>query len=215
MDFQYFLQHVPSLSSTILPARQAHLKMAPVERVATIENPENLATTPRTAAVLMLCYPKKEQTHLVLIVRNTYKGVHSAQVAFPGGKYEETDSDLAFTALRETQEEVGVNPTDVVLVKPFTPMYIPPSNFMVHPYLGFVKKELTFIPDPAEVAQIIELPLAVFLDESIVTSTQLSTSYGQDMMVPAFTIENNMVWGATAMMLSELKEVLKAVYEVK
>jgi 8-oxo-dGTP pyrophosphatase MutT (NUDIX family) len=215
MDFQYFLQHVPSLSTTVLPARQAHLKMAPVERVATIENPGNLTNTPRTAAVLMLCYPKKEQTHLVLIVRNTYKGVHSAQVAFPGGKYEETDSDLAFTALRETQEEVGVNPVDVELIKPFTPMYIPPSNFMVHPYLGFVKKELTFIPDPSEVAQIIELPLAVFLDERIVTSTQLSTSYGQDMVVPAFEIENNMVWGATAMMLSELKEVLKSVFEGK
>ncbi|MDG2432115.1 CoA pyrophosphatase [Flavobacterium sp.] len=215
MDFQYFLQHVPLIATTVLPARKAHAIMAPVERLETIDGPEKSATPPKKAAVLMLFYPKKDQTHLVLIVRNTYKGVHSAQVAFPGGKYEYTDDDLSHTALRETYEEVGVHPQDVELLKPFTPMYIPPSNFMVHPFLAIAKEELQFIPDPSEVARIIELPLAVFLDESIVTCTQLSTSYGQDMVVPAFEIENNMVWGATAMMLSELKEVLKTVYEVK
>lgn len=213
MDFQYFLQHVPSIATTVLPARKAHAIMAPIDRLETIHSPVNSKKAPKTAAVLMLFYPKNEKTHLVLIVRNTYKGVHSAQVAFPGGKYEETDSDFAFTALRETQEEVGVSTELVELIKPFTPMYIPPSNFMVHPFLGIVKEEIEFIPDPAEVAQIIELPLTVFLDESIVTSTQLSTSYGQDMVVPAFNIENKMVWGATAMMLSELKEVLKSIFE--
>ena len=215
MDFQYFLEHVAYLAEAELPAMKAHAIMAPIERLETLQNPINLINTPRTAAVLMLLYPKKGETHLVLIVRNAYEGVHSAQVAFPGGKYEDTDSDFAYTALRETQEEVGVNPQEVELIKPFTPMYIPPSNFMVHPFLGFAKQELRFVPDPSEVARIIELPLAVFLDESIVIETRLATSYAKEISVPAFNIEETIVWGATAMMLSELKEVLKSVFEYK
>tara|TARA_R110000868_G_scaffold5201_8_gene31979 strand:- start:890 stop:1540 length:651 start_codon:yes stop_codon:yes gene_type:complete len=215
MDFQYFLKHVPHLTQAVLPALKAHAIMAPIERLETLENPINASNVPRKAAVLMLLYPKEAQTHLVLIVRNSYKGVHSAQVAFPGGKYEETDSDFAYTALRETHEEVGVNPKEVELIKPFTPMYIPPSNFMVHPFLGIAKQELRFVPDPTEVARIIELPLSVFLDESIVIETRLTTSYANEMKVPAFHIENTIVWGATAMMLSELKEVLKSVFETK
>jgi 8-oxo-dGTP pyrophosphatase MutT (NUDIX family) len=212
MDFQYFLKYVPHLAEASLPAMKAHAMMAPVERLESIQSPINSKVAPRTAAVLMLFYPKNEQTHLVLIVRNTYKGVHSAQVAFPGGKYEDTDLDYAYTALRETQEEVGVNPEVVEFIKPFTPMYIPPSNFIVHPFLALVKEEIHFVPDPTEVAHIIELPLAVFLDESIVVDARLSTSYAEEMIVPAFNIENNIVWGATAMMLSELKEVLKSVF---
>ena len=215
MDFQYFLEHVAYLAEAELPAMKAHAIMAPVERLETLQNPINVINTPRTAAVLMLLYPKKGETHLVLIVRNAYEGVHSAQVAFPGGKYEDTDSDFAYTALRETQEEVGVNPQEVELIKPFTPMYIPPSNFMVHPFLGVAKQELRFVPDPSEVARIIELPLAVFLDESIVIETRLATSYAKEISVPAFNIEETIVWGATAMMLSELKEVLKSVFEYK
>ncbi|MBU0940378.1 MAG: CoA pyrophosphatase [Bacteroidetes bacterium] len=213
MDFQYFLEHVAYLAEAELPAMKAHAIMAPIERLETLQNPINVINTPRTAAVLMLLYPKKGETHLVLIVRNAYEGVHSAQVAFPGGKYEDTDSDFAYTALRETQEEVGVNPQEVELIKPFTPMYIPPSNFMVHPFLGVAKQELRFVPDPSEVARIIELPLAVFLDESIVIETRLATSYAEEISVPAFNIEETIVWGATAMMLSELKVVLKSVFE--
>jgi 8-oxo-dGTP pyrophosphatase MutT (NUDIX family) len=215
MDFQYFLEHVAYLAEAELPAMKAHAIMAPIERLETLQNPINVINAPRTAAVLMLLYPKKGETHLVLIVRNAYEGVHSAQVAFPGGKYEDTDSDFAYTALRETQEEVGVNPQEVELIKPFTPMYIPPSNFMVHPFLGVAKQELRFVPDPSEVARIIELPLAVFLDESIVIETRLATSYAKEISVPAFNIEETIVWGATAMMLSELKEVLKSVFEYK
>jgi 8-oxo-dGTP pyrophosphatase MutT (NUDIX family) len=215
MDFQYFLEHVPYLAEAILPATKAHAIMAPLERLETLQNPITTAKTPKIAAVLMLLYPKAGQTNLVLIVRNTYKGVHSAQVAFPGGKYEETDSDFVYTALRETHEEVGVDPKEVEVIKSFTPMYIPPSNFMVHPFLGIARDEVSFIPDPTEVAQIIELPLMQFLDEEIVIETQLTTSYAEKMNVPAFYIENKIVWGATAMMLSELKEVLKSVIEQK
>ena len=163
------------------------------------------------AAVMMLFYPKNNSTHLVLIVRNSYEGVHSAQIAFPGGKCEFEDENFACTALRETHEEIGIRPDKIEILKPFTELYIPPSNFMVHPFLGICKEEPVFIPQPSEVAHIIELPLTTFLNAAIVVDEKLSTSYADNISVPAFKIEEYIVWGATAMMLNELKEVLKEV----
>jgi 8-oxo-dGTP pyrophosphatase MutT (NUDIX family) len=211
MDFQEFLRFVPKLIDAKLPAFEAHIKMAPLERLESLKNIYLENKNPRIAAVMMLFYPKNERTHLVLIVRKTYKGVHSAQIAFPGGKYELDDDNYAETALRETHEEVGIHPDKIEILKPFTELYIPPSNFMVHPFLGISTEELVFVPEPSEVAEIIELPLSVFLSDSIVVDTNLSTSYADNINVPAFKIENHIVWGATAMMLSELKEVLKEV----
>ncbi|MGO4906424.1 NUDIX hydrolase [Flavobacterium sp. W20_MBD1_R3] len=211
MNFQEFLRFVPKLVDAGLPAFDAHIKMAPLDRLQSLErnNPDN--KNPRIAAVMMLFYPKNERTHLVLIVRNSYVGIHSAQIAFPGGKQEVEDENLAVTALRETQEEVGIHPEKIEIIKPFTQIYIPPSNFMVHPFLGICKEELVFVPQPTEVANIIELPLSTLLNDAIVVEAKLSTSYENNVSVPAFNIEEHIVWGATAMMLSELKEVLKIV----
>ena len=215
MDFQEFLQYVPKLIDAKLPALDAHLKMAPLERLESLKNNNLESKKPRIAAVMMLFYPKNDTTHLVLIVRNSYEGVHSAQIAFPGGKYEQEDTNFAATALRETHEEVGIHPDKIEILKPFTELYIPPSNFMVYPFLGISKEELVFVPQPSEVAHIIELPLTVFLDEALVVETNLSTSYADDITIPAFKIEEHIVWGATAMMLSELKEVVKDVLSDK
>ena len=211
MDFQEFLRYVPKLIEAELPAINAHLKMAPLERLESLKNNNAEDKQPRIASVLMLFYPKNDKTHLVLIVRNSYEGIHSAQIAFPGGKHEREDENFSVTALRETHEEVGIHPDKIEILKPFTELYIPPSNFMVHPFLGISKEELVFVPEPAEVANIIELPLSTFLDDAIVINTNLSTSYAANITVPAFKIEEHIVWGATAMMLSELKEVLKEV----
>ncbi|KRB56072.1 CoA pyrophosphatase [Flavobacterium sp. Root186] len=215
MDFQDFLQYVPNLIPVELPAESSHAKMAPLERIQALKNLDIDAKNPRIAAVMMLFYPKKEKTHLILIVRNAYNGVHSSQIAFPGGKYELTDRDYQETALRETSEEVGVLPEKIEIIKHFTPMYIPPSNFLVHPYLGIAKEELAFYPDVREVADVLELPLSVFLDDEIIIETKLSTSYGNDILVPAFNIQNHIVWGATAMILSELRDVLKFTFSEK
>ena len=123
------------------------------------------------------------------------------------------DENFEITALRETHEEIGISPERIEIVKAFTQLYIPPSNFMVHPFLGICREEITFIPEPSEVAGIIELPLSVFLDETIIVQTKLSTSYAENISIPAFEIEKHIVWGATAMILSELKVVLKTVLE--
>ena len=213
MDFIAFLKYVPLLIEAKLPAFDAHIKMAPLERLESLKNIDLASKTPKTAAVMMLLYPKDGKTHLVLILRNSYKGVHSSQIAFPGGKYELEDENFAATALRETHEEVGIHPDKMEIIKPFTHLYIPPSNFMVHAFLGICKEEIVFEPDPTEVAGIIELPLSVFLSDTILVEAKLSTSYADNINVPAFKIEEHIVWGATAMILSELKEVLKNVFE--
>ncbi|MCD0466342.1 CoA pyrophosphatase [Flavobacterium sp. ENC] len=213
MDFQDFLQYVPNLIPVELPALSSHIKMAPKERIEALKDPDLKPENPRIAAVMMLLYPKNEKTHLVLIVRNAYNGVHSSQIAFPGGKYESSDSGYEETALRETQEEVGVAPEKIEVIKQFTPMYIPPSNFLVHPFLGISSEELLFYPDAREVADVIELPLSVFLNDEIIIEARLSTSYGPNILVPAFNIQNHIVWGATAMILSELRDVLKLTFE--
>lgn len=211
MDFQCFLEYVPHLVEAKLPAMKAHVKMAPLERIESLKNDAFENSSPRMAAVMMLFYPKKGMTHLVLIVRNSYEGVHSGQIAFPGGKFEIGDENFSTTALRETREEVGVDPAVIDVVKSFTEVYIPPSNFIVYPFLGICKEEICFVLDPSEVASIIELPLSVFLNDEILIEAKMSTSYANEVNVPAFDIEGHVVWGATAMMLSELKDVLKDV----
>ena len=211
MDFQDFLKHVSKLPDIDLPASEAHYKMAPLERIQSMKSLKISSLNPKPAAVMMLIYPKKGKTNLVLIVRNSYEGVHSGQIAFPGGKYESSDENFENTALRETFEEIGVHPDLIRIIMPFTNLYIQPSNFMVYPFLGICTEEIIFIPDDHEVANIIELPLSDFLDNDLIVSTQLSNSYDIAIEIPAFKIEEHIVWGATAMILSELKEVLKKV----
>lgn len=211
MDFQYFLKFIADLVQAPLSGDISHQKMMPLERKELLAKMNLKENKPREAAVTMLFYPKNKETHLVLIVRNSYKGVHSAQIAFPGGKFETDDADFSATALRETEEEIGVSRNKIEIIKAFSSVFIPPSNFMVYPFLGICKEEIQFIPDAIEVAAIIELPLKVFRDDSILTVENLSTSYGSFIEVPAFKIDGHIVWGATAMMLSELRDVLNAV----
>jgi 8-oxo-dGTP pyrophosphatase MutT (NUDIX family) len=211
MDFSDFLKYIPKIEKETLLATEAHLLMAPPERADLIRNLNIQDKNPKHAAVLMLFYPKKSLTHLVLIVRNSYPGVHSSQIAFPGGKVEPEDISIQHTALRETYEEIGVPSNKIEIIKAFTEVYIPPSNFLVYPFLGFSSDELIFIPDPNEVSGIIELPISDFLDEKNIVLKKMKTSYSENIEVPAFKIEEKYVWGATAMMLSELKETIKSV----
>ena len=211
MNFQDFLEYVPKLAKVTLPAKQAHYKMAPLDRIESLKNLNIDGINAKKAAVMMLFYPKKGRTHLVLIVRNSYEGVHSDQIAFPGGKYEAVDLTFEKTALRETYEEIGIHPDNIEIIMPFTNLYIQPSNFMVYPFLGICKEEIIFVLDRNEVVNIIELPLNDFLNDDLIVSTSISTSYAEKIDIPAFKIDEHIVWGATAMMLSELKEVLKKV----
>lgn len=208
MDFQYFLSLIPKIKKASLLGMEAHLKMAPEDRKIALENTDFKYVKPKLASVLMLLYPKNKQAHLVLILRNSYEGVHSSQVAFPGGKVEQTDASYQKTALRETSEEIGIAEYQIEIIKDFSDIYIPPSNFKVFPFLGISQNELQFKPNEREVAKIIELPMSMFLKESILEVRTIATAYNQKLEVPGFNIDNHFVWGATAMVLNELREAI-------
>lgn len=197
--------------SETLPGINAHILMAPSGRQPTLSADYYIGMNPRASAVMMLVYPRNEVATLILTKRHTYQGVHSAQVSFPGGKAEPEDTDLKHTALRETFEEVGIEPNAINVVMRFSDLYIPPSNFLVSPFLGVLNSEPVFLPADYEVAEIVELPLDMLLDDTIVQNAALETSYAPLAKVPAFNVNGHIVWGATAMMLSEFKEVLKKV----
>jgi 8-oxo-dGTP pyrophosphatase MutT (NUDIX family) len=211
MHFDAFLKYTPKILNVDLPATNAHAKMVPPNREDLLKNTDFTKITPKKAAVMMLFYPKNSQTHLALILRTSYNGVHSSQIAFPGGKVEENDIDLQHTAIRETHEEIGIHPSIITVIRPFTEVYIPPSNFMVYPFLGYSSRELKFILQEDEVAGIVEFPLAEFMDDKNLVTTTMKTSYAGNIDVPGFQVNNHFIWGATAMMMSELKETLKLV----
>ncbi len=161
---------------------------------------------------MALFYPGPDgQAHLLFILRNTDNGVHSDQVAFPGGQYERADRDLATTALRETEEEVGVPASGIHLIRPLSQVYIPPSRFEVSPFMGMLPHTPSFRKQDSEVAALIEVPLARILSEDSLVTRRLSTSYAREVTVPAFLLQGHVVWGATAMMLNEVKSLLKAI----
>ena len=211
MKFSTFLESIVNIKHIELLGEEAHAKMSPSYRLKMTEKMKAKQKQAQIAAVLALFYPdENENTTLVLILRNTYKGVHSAQVGFPGGKVESVDNNLKETALRETEEEIGVKQYLVEIVKTMSSLYIPPSNFLVHPFIGISREQLHFKKDDGEVQSIIEVSLSDLLDETKVKQVKVPTSYNVEVEVPAFILNDYVVWGATAMMLSEIKVLLKA-----
>jgi 8-oxo-dGTP pyrophosphatase MutT (NUDIX family) len=211
MHINEFLKYTSKIQNVGLPATNAHAKMVPPNREELLKNTDFTKVTPKKAAVMMLFYPKDCQTHLALILRTSYNGVHSSQIAFPGGKVEHDDIDLEYTALRETHEEIGIHPNTINVVRSFTEVYIPPSNFMVYPFMGYSSNELKFTLQEDEVAGMVEFPLVDFLDDKILKSKTMKTSYAGSIDVPGFQVNEHFIWGATAMILNELKETLKMV----
>ncbi|MDP2525216.1 NUDIX hydrolase [Maribacter dokdonensis] len=212
MNFNFFEQQISKIKDLPLPGEASQYKMAPESRLEELQRINISQKNPRRAGVMALFYPTNNMgTNLLLILRKTYKGVHSNQVAFPGGKEEKSDDGLLTTALRETYEEVGVAPKDITVIKEISEIFIPPSNFMVQPYIGIYRNPKPFVKQDAEVELILEVPLSDFLDDTLVVSKKMTTSYAVDIEVPAFKLNGYIVWGATAMMMNEIKELLKQV----
>lgn len=160
----------------------------------------------RRAGVLILLFETEMELCFPLIRRTEDGSVHSGQVALPGGTFEEADEDIVQTALRETAEEIGVKAPAVEVLGRLSDLYIPPSNFLVSPVVGRIDHHPDFEPDPHEVAHIIEAPVSELLDKSRIKITE---RFG--FTVPYYDIENEVIWGATAMILSELVTVLESI----
>lgn len=163
----------------------------------------------RHSAVIMLLFPTPMGRSTVFIARQEYKGVHSGQIGFPGGKAEPDDDNLSHTALREMEEEIGVNPGDVDVVGQLSEVYIPPSHFLVSPFVGWMDREPAFIPDNREVRELLVQPLGPLLRPGIVqTSPVHLPAYNTTLQVPSFNIHGHILWGATAMMLHEFRTTI-------
>lgn len=164
----------------------------------------------KEGAVLILLYKKEEKIRLVLTQRHKYEGAHSGQISFPGGKVEKEDASVEDTALRETEEEIGIVPKDVQVLGRLTDLFIIASNFNVRPVVGFTHSVPAFKIDPREVDYIIEVSIAQLLDDTIISSKEMLFKGKYKIQAPYFNFNGKHVWGATAMMLAELKEVVKS-----
>ena len=164
----------------------------------------------KESAVLILLYPKENTPHIVLTLRPSYDGVHAGQVSFPGGKVEIDDRDLIDTALREAEEEVSIKRKDVEIIGQLTELYIPPSRFIVQPVVAFSAQEPQFSPDPVEVEKVIQTPLSRIVEDDVIREKEIFLpKYNTTIETSYFDIDEQVVWGATAMMLSELRSVLR------
>lgn len=160
---------------------------------------------PVRAAVMALMYPRQGQIHLVFIKRNEYDGPHSGQVSFPGGVWEPGDTDLERTALRETREELGIN-GEVEILGALTDLHIPVSNFLVTPFVGWMDHTPEFSPEESEVQYLIESSLDD-LNHPAARDSETLEKHGRQIEAPFYKVGSDKIWGATAMILSEVLEV--------
>lgn len=209
MSLDYIAQLTSKIGEIPKPGLTAQLKMAPPQRFGTKDTLLEVPKDAKKAAVMMLLYPdQNDRINFCLIQRTTYDGKHSGQISFPGGKKEDGDRDFWATALRESQEEVGVDPASIQLITDLSTTYIPPSNFYVYPYLAYTDKQPDFVAEEGEVDHVIEVPITDLLGEAAMQEGPITASYASKVVVPMFVFGEYRVWGATAMILSEAREII-------
>jgi len=189
-----------------LPGKVSHDEMSARLMDGTgvrFNQPENV----RMSAVMILIYESQFGFNIPLIQRPEYNGVHSRQIALPGGKFEASDSTLIHTAIRETHEEIGIPPDKIEIIGQLTQFYVGASNYMIQPVVGFLKENTGFIPEPSEVAEILETPVMHLMQASTKKETEINVR-GFSLIAPYFDVHEKIVWGATAMILNEFVTVL-------
>ncbi len=189
-----------------LPGEEAHYQMRARQTSGEFINFKDQANR-RYGAVMILLYRKDRDWYFPVIKRPEYDGVHGGQISLPGGKVEEGDGDLFNTALRETREEIGINGDDVRIVGKMTSFYVGASNYEVLPVIGHLDYPPSFDPDPEEVAEVIEIPLTDLLSPAVKSEKEIEVR-GFRLIAPYFDIKSQFIWGATAMMLNELKTLI-------
>jgi len=188
-----------------LPGEQAQLKMAPPDRPR-----QDTDQSTRNAGVLILLYPYENDVYTVLIQRPEYNGAHSGQISLPGGKFEfDKDISLVDTALRETHEEIGVNRKEIHFLGQLTRLFIPVSNNLVQPFIGYLSSKPEFVPDPREVDEIYLIRLSNLLDPQCILKDKILLGNQKSIIAPFYKVNNLQIWGATAMILSEFFEIHK------
>lgn len=206
IDLEQFINILNNDLNNGLPGFEAQKLMSPSIRDHALKTSD--PSIARDSSVLLLFYLKDGQLHLPFIKRTTGNTNHSGQISLPGGKYEESDANRTITAVRETNEELGVDCNKIKILGFLTELYIPVSNFMVLPVLGYCEERPDFKLCEFEVEEIIEMPVAQLFAENNIREFIIEKN-GFNIRAPYFPAYEHKIWGATAMILSELKEIFQ------
>lgn len=196
------------IKNTELSGENAHGIFSPPYRPQYSYN-QILEKKPKFAAVNILLYLKNNEWYFPLMVRSENENDrHSGQISLPGGKRDEEDTSFSATAIRETHEEMGIDKHYVRIIREISPIYIPPSNFYVHAFVSYTKKNPIFKLQEAEAVELIEFPISSFLNLSEKPEMMILPST-RGIEVPVINFNGYIIWGATSMILSEFSQLLK------
>ncbi|MGB0165562.1 MAG: NUDIX hydrolase [Luteibaculum sp.] len=209
LNKQFSIEKLKQRLQNPLPGEKAHEQMASYRRPSPADVKRKRLGA-REAGVLIALFAEGNELFCPLIQRPDYDGTHSGQVAFPGGKKELNDADITHTALRESHEEIGLSGDLVHTLGHLSQLYIPPSNFLVTPTLALLDEKPKYIPDPSEVSEVFSFPLQILKSDKYFRVKRIYLPYyGMHINAPVVEYNDKTIWGATAMMLAELKEVLE------
>ena len=203
-----FISRLAFIIENELPGEVAHHRLSPLHRPVTSEILKSL-TEYKASAVAIILFEDQDDHHFILIQRTEYKGKHSGQISFPGGKKEESDTSFEDTARRESFEEIGIDLRDATLLGKLSPVYIPVSGFLVEPFVFYYPYTPEFQLQDREVASIFSVPLKELIEENVISTMNISSENKLVMKnVPCFNLQEKQVWGATALMINELREII-------
>ena len=208
MEFRTVIEKLGTELIHPLPGESAHKVLAPLKRLSTVEYLQQFPSY-KTGCVAIILFPDGNETRLLLIERaDNCPAVHSGQISFPGGRREMDDATLLDTAMREMYEEVGVSPSTIKILGELSQLYIPVSNYLVHPFVGYSEVVPQINMNHAEVKNVIYPALSEILNSELRTDKFESFSSGF-IEAPYYPFGSFRIWGATAMMISELLYILK------
>ena len=208
-NFKFLINNIKANLQNALPGFEAHKILAPSNRQDLINKSNQ--NSRKISAVLILLYPDNDKIYIPLIRKQTNNGVHSGQISFPGGKYESGDLTTDITAIRETEEEIGVDRNDITILGKLSNIYIPVSNFQVEPYIGYINYKPDFIAQPQEVDEIINIEFHEIINHKLETKEIQTSAFTVD--APFMVFDKTQIWGATAMILYEFYMVVSEIYQ--
>ncbi len=204
LDFNDFANHLKNSLKKGLPGTASHEKLMPETRKRELKRKPGIPS--KKSAVLFLFYPVNGIPHTVFIKRAFDNSVHSNQISLPGGQFEKSDIILQNTALRESREELNINPDNVEILGSLTKVYIPPSNYDMYPFVGISNKAPEFKAN-REVERILTVDIKTLLNPRTFQTKRIKYRTGETIEVPCYFVNNEIIWGATAMVISEFIDI--------
>jgi len=202
MNWDTFLNDLKERLSMPLPGMKVQLNMSPLGRLTRFTRYLKIKNV-KNSGVLILLFPKDNSLFFILTQRPKYEGTHSGQVCLPGGKQEKFDLDLYNTATRETREEINAEESKIVKIGKLTELFVPPSSFIIQPFVGYTPVQPDFKIQPDEVQEIILVDLFAFVKNPVIKREKIPDMRNFNIIAPYYDINGFVVWGATAMILSE------------